>query len=326
MEQVTVIYHKNCNDGFCAAWLFKLAYPNATLIPSQYGEDPSELKLINTNVVIVDFSYDLITTKSIATVAKSLILLDHHLTSEETFRSIKEENLPHVHVYHNNNISGARLASDYLINNGMMSKIIKYYPTYKWGEDKSHWLVDYVEDRDMWFWKLPHSRYINSALRLYDLTLEEWDKLAARNKEELIEEGRIIQKYKNKLIEQHAKYTSITEISGYRASITRSTASDINSELAEYMLNKYTDCPIAIIVTETAEGQIYSLRSKTIDVSKIAVAHGGGGHKSAAGFKTKNYIADSIPNYLDINNLFDNQTTETAVDQTKPTYHGIDNI
>ena len=44
---------------------------------------------------------------------------------------------------------------------------------------------------------------------------------------------------------------------------------------------------IAICVIQMTEGIRVSLRSKTIDISELALAFGGGGHKLAAGFTLK---------------------------------------
>jgi len=53
---------------------------------------------------------------------------------------------------------------------------------------------------------------------------------------------------------------------------------------------------IAIFAMEVDEGIRISLRSKGIDISKIAIAFGGGGHKVAAGFTLKN---DSLEESID---------------------------
>jgi len=49
---------------------------------------------------------------------------------------------------------------------------------------------------------------------------------------------------------------------------------------------------IAIFAMEVQEGIRISLRSKGIDVSKVAITFGGGGHKVAAGFTLKNHTLE----------------------------------
>jgi phosphoesterase RecJ-like protein len=62
---------------------------------------------------------------------------------------------------------------------------------------------------------------------------------------------------------------------------------------------------IALFAMEINEGIRISLRSKKVDVSKVAMAFGGGGHKVAAGFTLKQYgLQESINRILlKINNL-----------------------
>ena len=59
---------------------------------------------------------------------------------------------------------------------------------------------------------------------------------------------------------------------------------------------------IAILISEFENSIKVSLRSKNEDISKIAAAFGGGGHKNAAGFEVKNSkiskIKDDLINYI----------------------------
>lgn len=57
---------------------------------------------------------------------------------------------------------------------------------------------------------------------------------------------------------------------------------------------------IAVFAMQLAEGVRISLRSKKVDVSKVALAFGGGGHKVAAGFTlTKGGVQESIDTILE---------------------------
>jgi phosphoesterase RecJ-like protein len=60
------------------------------------------------------------------------------------------------------------------------------------------------------------------------------------------------------------------------------------------------DINVSVLVKESGEGQIRcSLRSKgTINVSKIAQSFGGGGHVSAAGFRSKDSIENTLEKVL----------------------------
>ena len=50
-------------------------------------------------------------------------------------------------------------------------------------------LLLYVEDQDLWNWKLPRSEEVNAAIGSYPREFDVWSRLAARPIEELAEEG-----------------------------------------------------------------------------------------------------------------------------------------
>ena len=50
-----VIYHGNCPDGFCAAFIATKLYPGVELMPAIYGHEPPKVE--GRHVLMVDFSY-----------------------------------------------------------------------------------------------------------------------------------------------------------------------------------------------------------------------------------------------------------------------------
>jgi len=73
---------------------------------------------------------------------------------------------------------------------------------------------------------------------------------------------------------------------------TGAKISDING-IIDYGIS-LTTVQIAILISDIKELVKVSLRSKDIDVSKIAIAFNGGGHKNVAGFETKNRDINSL--------------------------------
>ena len=260
----TVIYHANCHDGFCAAWLCHQHWPKAAFIPSQYGQNlPDSAYIDGKNVLVLDFSYPRSIVESMYERAESFLLLDHHETALKNLTD-----LPYCTL--DNEKSGARLTWELLSKNLLRSK-------------KIHWLVQYTEDRDLWKHLLPFTHEVNAAIRSYPLDFDIWDQLGNKSVDEVIQEGTCIRRYRNTLIKEHVKYARETVIDGYKAAIIQCTASELSSDIAAELLQG--DAEVAIIVKETHDGKIYQLRSKDVDVSKIAEARGGGGHKKSAAFK-----------------------------------------
>lgn len=252
-----VIYHKNCADGFCCAWLLHKLYL-ATFHAASYGEDPPETA--NEDVIIADFSYKRDVLSKIAEQARSIIVLDHHKTAQAELMG-----LPFCKF--DMSCSGARLVQRYF-------------------NLPDHWLIDYTEDRDLWRWQLPHSREINAALASYDFDFDLWSKLA---KEPLIAEGQAIIRYQQRVVKSHIQHAAIVHLDGYDVPVVNATTlfSEIAGELS-------VGHPFAVAWFRRQDGKYqYSLRSSgeaSIDVSEIAKRHGGGGHRNAAGFESTELI------------------------------------
>lgn len=253
-----IIYHDRCSDGFGAAWVSKQACPHATLIPASYGQPhPS---VADKRVLIVDFSYPRDILLSMAGEAASFCLLDHHRTAQAALADLP-------FAIFDMERSGARLAWDHLFPNQSVPPIIQY-----------------VEDRDLWRWQLPHSRAFNAALDSYPHTLESWDRLHQTNPSLLIDEGRAILRYQEQTVTRLIQTATLITVAGYRvpAVNTPVLVSEVAGQLAK-------DHPFAVAWHQRQDGLvIYSLRAAhpdAPDVSAIAALFGGGGHPRAAGFQ-----------------------------------------
>ena len=81
---------------------------------------------------------------------------------------------------------------------------------------------------------------------------------------------------------------------------TGATQSDVTG-IIDYAISLIT-VEIAILISDFENSIKVSIRSKNEDISKIASAFGGGGHKNAAGFEVKNSkiskIKDDLINYI----------------------------
>lgn len=146
----TVIYHARCMDGFTAAWAaWRVLGNRAEYIAASYGDAPPDVT--GKNVAVVDFSYPLDVLDAMCGVASSLVVLDHHKTAEEALRD-------HPNAYFDGNHSGAYLACRWFNPACNIPR-----------------LVLYVEDRDLWRWKMEDSEAINHGLRLLPQSFEAWD-------------------------------------------------------------------------------------------------------------------------------------------------------
>lgn len=264
MSRVLVLYHKNCSDGFCAAWVARKAYPYAEFIPVSY-QDPIP-DVAGRDVIIADFSYKREALEQMKAKATTLRVYDHHKTAEEDLRDLE-------YCIFDMDRSGAKLVWDYL-----------YRSPFAITSEATPWLVDYTEDRDLWRFKLPHSKEISAALQSYPFDFEIWDRLEKRDINDMIIEGSAILRYQQRLIGSLKQNVIEVEIKGYKVPSLNSSVlqSELGNELAQGR-------PFAAIWYQDKEGCKYSLRStkEGIDVSEVAKSYGGGGHRSSAGFMVK---------------------------------------
>lgn len=265
-ENLHIIHHDDL-DGITAAWVFYSKYPNAKFHMVSYGdplpcieEDP-----YIEGIIIVDFSFDRDTIELWSNLTGGrLVLLDHHKSAQERLGD-----LPYCHF--DMTKCGARLAWEYC------------FP-----RETPHWLVDYVEDLDLWKWEKEHTKFIIPALESYKFDIRVWDELAQKEPEDLIAEGEIIYYYNETLIKDHLEKVELVDFKGYHnVPLVYCGIYAIGSDLGNRMLTDYPDCPFSVTWRISGGKLKFSLRSDDTkeDVSTIAKKFGGGGHRNAGGFE-----------------------------------------
>lgn len=260
-SNVLVLYHGNCNDGFCAAYGAWLYFGDkASYVPMDYGQPVPEVT--GRNVFIVDFSFKRPILEEMHAKAESLIVLDHHKTAKADL-----EGLPYCTF--DMGKSGARLTWEYF-------DLIDAYP------DRV-WLMDYTEDRDLWLWKLPNSKEVNSGLSSRPLEFEVWNSLVFG---EMKADGAAIERYKDQVIAIHLKDAGRIKLGEHTVPIVNATT--LGSEIGN-ILSQDFPYSISWFYDASAGNYRYSLRAQQSgeDVSAVAQKFGGGGHKAAAGFTSK---------------------------------------
>ena len=265
-DSVTVIYHKNCPDGFGAAWAAHAKYPNAHFVAMSYNEPMPDLddpKLL----YIVDFSFkrDQMLKFHNQLGTENVILLDHHETALAELADI-----PNCIVSQEN--SGAIMTWDYL------------FP-----ETEAPAILRYIEDRDLWRWELPHSREISAYIASWfnDRTFDRWNLLSHEidhEFERVAIEGAAILRTHQQLIEQVCSYAHTVVIDGHEVPAAQSGI--LQSEIGEHLLEKYPKAPFAAIYVKENHRTRWSLRAREggHNVAVTATNFQGGGHAAAAGF------------------------------------------
>lgn len=273
MTETVVLYHANCADGFTAAWCaYQKFGDDAVYLPVKYHEPPPEDAFTAEDLYIVDFSYKANVMKKLVDevvgAGGKVTVLDHHKSAEEELAKLEEQD-------------GLTLTFDMTKSGAMLSAEF-------FGVDST--LVHYVQDRDLWSWKLPHSQAINQVIQQTEMTFPNWDDLHIRleNDDELrdgvIYEGEAILGYRDFLVEQAASHHYMAKLAGHCVPCVNSPM--LGSEIGNFLAKGN---PFVVIYFVKEDGSCgISLRSdqddpKAVDVKDVAVLFGGGGHKNAAG-------------------------------------------
>ena len=149
------IYHRNCADGFGAAWVVRKFFGSdgVDFYAASYGSLPPDVA--GRDVIIVDFSYKRPVLDDMALTATTILILDHHKTAAEdlapfaieecgggrfvyadiggVWRGFDELNRPKIAALFNMGKSGAGITWDFFFPNQPRLA-----------------LINHIEDRDLW--------------------------------------------------------------------------------------------------------------------------------------------------------------------------------
>lgn len=264
-----ILYHGNCPDGFGAAWAaWKKLGDAATYLPVQHDLPMPELEA-GAQVYIVDFSYPADVLQPLSELMHSIIVLDHHKTAQEGLAGLPhldelEAGQGNIGVLFDMEKSGAMLAWEYFHPNEPVPELIRY-----------------VQDKDLWQFKLPDSKAFSAGLSSYPFDFEFWDTLDIK---QLKQEGHIILRMSNNLVERLMDRVYWRDLGGYHIPVVNSPF--FGSDLGHTLCQRFPEAPFAASYSDKdANKRIWELRSEgDFDVSAVAKQLGGGGHRNAAGF------------------------------------------
>jgi len=305
MNNTIVIYHGGCRDGFCSAWVYNKFRSANSIVnnvlddskieyhPGYYGQEPPDVK--DKNVVILDFCYPLEVMIEIVKHCKSLVWLDHHKTAEPFIKFLHEEMKPfspildRVKYDFDNSRSGAGIAWDYFFPN-----------------QPRPWLVDYVEDRDLWNKKLQYSDEINSFIACLEFNFDVWNQYESLTIGDAAISGKVAIMKTEQYVREVCKNVYFADIvhpqfknqwdtpTHYKIPTVNICQVDC-SEVLHELCSRHTLKPFAMYWFKRHDGMYqYGLRSiGDFDVSNVAKLFNGGGHRNASGFQLK-YLLEEL--------------------------------
>lgn len=274
-------YHANCTDGLAAiaVALKGVDTDKVEVVAASYSTpiDPSQTE--GKDVCFLDFSARGEILKDILKVAKTVTIIDHHVSVYDEIREVESDPATKGKLTYIYNVSksGAMLAWDYF--NGDVE-----YP----------YAIKLISDRDIWTGLYKDTSAFALALRVEEFTLERMCKLLQQSDEQhiklvkaLVAKGESYQVYNDYLVRQIASHSHLATLSNdmvvSMVNCPLGLVSDVGNYLAETQ-----PAGVALMVYHKEKEVVYSIRvAADTDFNAGAYCrdyHGGGGHAKAAGW------------------------------------------
>ena len=262
-KKIICVYHANCLDGFTSAWAVNRAVRDVTFIEGRYGDTLDIEQFRDSYVIFVDFSTKRNVMLDIAEVADHVLVLDHHASAELELVDLPDN----VDVEFDMERSGAMITWNH------------YFPNIR-----APWLVETVQDRDLWQFRLQTTKVITAYMFTLEQTFEVWDKLL-EDRNAAISAGLMLDKVHSQACDDIISGCTHTCVFGDHIVNITNALWQYSSEIGNRTVN---DNLFSVTYFIDSEGKYkYSLRAKSeFDCSILAAKYGGGGHSNAAGFTT----------------------------------------
>lgn len=297
---IYVLYDDD-EDGFCACYAAQMKFgERAKYLAVERGDPPPEMPDA-TDIYILDFNYSREVMKELAAACPHVVLIDHHVSAQ-----IELVGLPYCHF--DTTKSTAVLSWEYF-----------------WPESAVPMFMRYVQDQDLWQWRIEWSKEVRCAVQSYPRDYETWERISGvtmprhldieyLNLNTLIAEGIPILRYVKRQISNAQESRTAIFVIGPSPRISFDpeeaqagpdrfvvpvvNASAMQSEIANNLLMLNPNARFVAYYYDDAQGiRHWGLRSRMdeTDVSIIARMFGGGGHKQAAGFQTYHDASYGVP-------------------------------
>ncbi len=269
-KEIVVLYHKNCPDGFGAAYAAWKRYGDmAEYIPVGYGDSVLE-NVDGREVFLLDFCYELPgELERLKQITKRFVVLDHHESARTRVEGIPE------HVFDEKH-SGATIAWSYFHPDTPIPRLLQH-----------------LEDGDLYRYELPDTRDVFSYLEVQPYDFKVWDQIVHAldseiSRKRLLKKASEYTEYFEALAQLSVDAAKKVRFEGYECYFATTLPSiTMRSYVAHELYAKLP--PIALVVTAHPDGFGVSIRAdETVDVSKIAEKYHGGGHPGSAGFFIRN--------------------------------------
>lgn len=287
------LYHCD-DDGKCAASIvhqFGLKDEfNEVYVEMDYGMPvPYEKVHKNEIVYIVDFSIDPEEMLSLIDITHNVHWIDHHASAIQRYNDFPY-GIPGIRLTVH---SGCMLTFFYTTNH---IDWVDYTAQELIEMDDIPFIINLVDDYDLWRFNLPETRAFHEGFALVDHDPLDviWTTCDESKLQDILAQGYIAMNYRSRMMaELIQSYGYETQFEGYKTFVINQgliTSDDFKSiDASEY------DILIGYIYSGKDGKYVYSLRSLEDgpDVKEIAMKFGGGGHVHAAGFSSEHFLLNT---------------------------------
>lgn len=266
-KTIVCIYHKDCVDGFAAAWVVRSRFPNAVFHSATYGDDVPAVPP-DSVVYIVDFSFPMDKLVALCERVSMVHVFDHHASAIKRLTESDIECPENLYLTLDVTKSGAGITWDTL-RKGHRPNFIKY-----------------AEDYDLWRFQYgDRTRNYQRYLAFIGWDFGAWDDCIRGAESDAMSNGALLRASDQRQMQWHLANTwRAVTFEGMRVALIntpRYMTSLVNNEILESQ-------PIVLSYYDMPEGRVYRINTHPdsgLDASVLAERYGGGGHKHAAGFR-----------------------------------------
>lgn len=279
-EKATVIlYHGDCPDGFGAAYAaWRVLGDEADYIPCTHGNTEGLLEAVTGKVVyVLDFSFPAEVLEQMRPLVEKLTILDHHKSAKDGLACFHCG--PKFSFNFDLEKSGAVLAWEYFNL-----------------EDEVPEFIQWIQDRDLWQWKIPHSREYLAVLDCLPFEFKAWQEFhdetswdetyeSSVSQENLQAQGtQLIQKLTQQANNELKSAFELT-LGGHTVWAVNSTNKEVVSDVGNALAKKSGTFSVVFRQSAADEMRISLRAAPGFNALPVAQLMGGGGHPAACAFK-----------------------------------------
>lgn len=262
-----VVYHDD-PDGLFAAYAAHHKYGNqAEYVPWQAGKEiPSEWANRERELIVLDLGRSAEELLRLSGEYAHVLVIDHHASCADAYRGPLSEK---VQVIYDPEQAACVLAWQHFVPREPVPEVVRY-----------------IADRDLWAWKLPHSREINAAFASWPQTFGHCE-AAIHSKARLMAEGEAICRCIDRQCCEIEAGARTARLGSYIA-LVATAPHTLVSDAADLILRNERGADLVVLIELVGVEFVFHLRSRSedaVDVGALARDCGGGGHRSAAGFR-----------------------------------------